>query len=79
MLVFEYKEPASSLRDGQRTRSLARSFSPAHCAMIMNGLVATVTLALVSSAAARTFTIYNQCPFTIWPAVRRHSLTDLNA
>ncbi|TFK94007.1 thaumatin-like protein [Polyporus arcularius HHB13444] len=40
----------------------------------MNGLVATVTLALVSSAAARTFTVYNQCPFTIWPAI----FTDLN-
>ncbi|KAI0710080.1 thaumatin-like protein [Earliella scabrosa] len=41
----------------------------------MNGLLATVTLALVSSAAARTFTVVNQCSFTIWPGM----FTDLNA
>jgi len=33
-------------------------------------VVSTVFL----SAAARTFTVYNACPFTIWPAV----FTDLN-
>ncbi|KAJ3556649.1 hypothetical protein NP233_g6777 [Leucocoprinus birnbaumii] len=32
------------------------------------------SLALASSAAARTFTVYNACPFTIWPAM----FTDLN-
>ncbi|TFK75743.1 thaumatin-like protein [Pluteus cervinus] len=31
-------------------------------------------LALISGAAARTFTVYNACPFTIWPAM----FTDLN-
>nr|ALA44964.1 thaumatin-like protein 2 [Moniliophthora perniciosa] len=30
--------------------------------------------AFLSSVAARTFTVYNACPFTIWPAV----FTDLN-
>ncbi|KAF9255160.1 Osmotin, thaumatin-like protein [Marasmius fiardii PR-910] len=30
---------------------------------------------LASSAAARTFTVYNACPFTIWPAM----FTDLHA
>ncbi|EAU84109.1 hypothetical protein CC1G_06971 [Coprinopsis cinerea okayama7 len=29
---------------------------------------------LASGAAARTFTVYNACPFTIWPAI----FTDLN-
>nr|ANC28052.1 thaumatin-like protein [Polyporus umbellatus] len=40
----------------------------------MKGLVAVVALALTASAAGRTFTVYNQCPFTIWPAI----FTDLN-
>ncbi|RXW23227.1 hypothetical protein EST38_g2625 [Candolleomyces aberdarensis] len=31
-------------------------------------------LVLASGAAARTFTVYNACPFTIWPAI----FTDLN-
>jgi len=31
-------------------------------------------LAFVAGAAARTFTVYNNCPFTIWPAM----FTDLN-
>ncbi|KAJ2922123.1 hypothetical protein H1R20_g14974, partial [Candolleomyces eurysporus] len=31
-------------------------------------------LILASGAAARTFTVYNACPFTIWPAI----FTDLN-
>ncbi|KAF4579576.1 hypothetical protein EYR40_000243 [Pleurotus pulmonarius] len=31
-------------------------------------------LALASAASARTFTVYNGCPFTIWPAM----FTDLN-
>ncbi|RDX57534.1 thaumatin-like protein [Polyporus arcularius HHB13444] len=39
------------------------------------GLVSTVTLAvLASSAAARTFTVVNKCPYTIWPAL----FTDSN-
>ncbi|KAG8854679.1 hypothetical protein FRB96_007364 [Tulasnella sp. 330] len=36
--------------------------------------VAASALVLASSAAARTFTVYNNCPFTIWPAL----FTDLN-
>ncbi|KAF5348842.1 hypothetical protein D9756_009712 [Leucocoprinus leucothites] len=32
------------------------------------------SLVLASGAAARTFTVYNACPFTIWPAI----FTDLN-
>ncbi|KAI0710077.1 thaumatin-like protein [Earliella scabrosa] len=36
----------------------------------MKGLaIVAANLALASSAAARTFTVYNQCPFTIWPAI----------
>jgi hypothetical protein len=31
-------------------------------------------LAFASLVAGRTFTVYNACPFTIWPAV----FTDLN-
>ena len=31
-------------------------------------------LALAAGASARTFTVYNNCPFTIWPAI----FTDLN-
>ncbi|CEL53131.1 Pathogenesis-related protein 5 OS=Arabidopsis thaliana GN=At1g75040 PE=1 SV=1 [Rhizoctonia solani AG-1 IB] len=34
-----------------------------------------VILAVAGSALARTFTVYNACPFTIWPAI----FTDLNA
>ncbi|KAI0743491.1 Osmotin thaumatin-like protein [Daedaleopsis nitida] len=40
----------------------------------MHGLVATVTLALVSSVTARTFTVVNKCTFTICPQL----YTDLN-
>ncbi|KAF6751109.1 thaumatin-like protein [Ephemerocybe angulata] len=32
------------------------------------------SLAFATGAAARTFTVYNKCPFTIWPAI----FTDLN-
>lgn len=32
----------------------------------MRSFVALVTVALASNAAARTFTVFNQCPFTIW-------------
>ena len=32
----------------------------------MKGLLAAVTLAFVANASARTFTVYNNCPFTIW-------------
>jgi hypothetical protein len=32
------------------------------------------TLVFASLVASRTFTVYNACPFTIWPAV----FTDLN-
>ncbi|KAH7326956.1 thaumatin [Rhizoctonia solani] len=34
----------------------------------------TLLFAFVGSALGRTFTVYNGCPFTIWPAV----FTDLN-
>ncbi|CAE6470644.1 unnamed protein product [Rhizoctonia solani] len=34
-----------------------------------------VLLAVAGSALGRTFTVYNACPFTIWPAI----FTDLNA
>ncbi|KAJ3544725.1 hypothetical protein NMY22_g2680 [Coprinellus aureogranulatus] len=34
----------------------------------------TTLLALALGAEARTFTVYNACPFTIWPAI----YTDLN-
>lgn len=37
-------------------------------------LSVTYTVALATLAASRTFTVYNACPFTIWPAV----FTDLN-
>lgn len=33
-----------------------------------------MTLAFVVTTSARTFTVFNQCPFTIWPAL----FTDLN-
>ncbi|CAE6368434.1 unnamed protein product [Rhizoctonia solani] len=36
---------------------------------------AAVILGVAGSALARTFTVYNACPFTIWPAI----FTDLNA
>ncbi|TFK29455.1 Osmotin, thaumatin-like protein [Coprinopsis marcescibilis] len=39
----------------------------------MKSIVASALL-LASGAAARTFTVYNACPFTIWPAI----FTDLN-
>jgi hypothetical protein len=35
---------------------------------------AAAILAFAATASARTFTVYNACPFTIWPAV----FTDLN-
>ncbi|KAI0787894.1 Osmotin thaumatin-like protein [Fomes fomentarius] len=35
----------------------------------MRGLAFTISLAFAATAAARTFTVYNQCPFTIWPAI----------
>ncbi|KEP50242.1 pathogenesis-related protein PR5K (thaumatin family) [Rhizoctonia solani 123E] len=34
-----------------------------------------ILLAVAGSALGRTFTVYNACPFTIWPAI----FTDLNA
>ncbi|KAF8964741.1 thaumatin-like protein [Flammula alnicola] len=34
----------------------------------------TTAITLATGAAARTFTVYNACPFTIWPAM----FTDLN-
>ncbi|KAJ3550540.1 hypothetical protein NM688_g5052 [Phlebia brevispora] len=40
----------------------------------MKTLSAFVTLVLAASASARTFTVYNGCPFTIWPAI----YTDLS-
>ncbi|KAI0776235.1 thaumatin [Trametes elegans] len=35
----------------------------------MKSFAAIAAAAFVSKAAARTFTVYNQCPFTIWPAM----------
>ncbi|KAI0787893.1 thaumatin [Fomes fomentarius] len=35
----------------------------------MKSLAIAVNLVLAASAAARTITVYNQCPFTIWPAI----------
>ncbi|KAH9927967.1 thaumatin-like protein [Epithele typhae] len=35
---------------------------------------ALVALAIAAGASARTFTVYNNCPFTIWPGM----FTDLN-
>ncbi|KAH9889413.1 thaumatin-like protein [Cubamyces lactineus] len=40
----------------------------------MKSFAAIVALALATTVSARTFTVYNQCPFTIWPAI----FTDLN-
>ncbi|KAJ8082247.1 hypothetical protein AAF712_001775 [Marasmius tenuissimus] len=41
----------------------------------MKLLAASISsIVLATGAAARTFTVYNACPFTIWPAV----FTDLN-
>lgn len=37
-------------------------------------LFIAASLAFLSGATARTFTVYNACPFTIWPAM----FTDLN-
>lgn len=34
---------------------------------------AVAALSLAAAAQARTFTVYNGCPFTIWPAM----FTDL--
>ncbi|KAG8935569.1 hypothetical protein FRC03_007486 [Tulasnella sp. 419] len=42
--------------------------------MVKSSVVAASLLGFAASAAARTFTVYNACPFTIWPAV----FTDLN-
>ncbi|KAH8102161.1 Osmotin thaumatin-like protein [Cristinia sonorae] len=38
-------------------------------------LTSLIPLALAATASARTFTVYNGCPFTIWPAL----FTDLHA
>ncbi len=35
----------------------------------MKSFVAATALAFISGAAARTFTVYNNCPFTIWYVV----------
>ncbi|KIP10799.1 hypothetical protein PHLGIDRAFT_115150 [Phlebiopsis gigantea 11061_1 CR5-6] len=40
----------------------------------MKASSAVLTFALAAVANARTFTVYNGCPFTIWPAM----FTDLN-
>jgi hypothetical protein len=32
--------------------------------------IAVDLLGVACSAAARTMTVYNNCPFTVWPAVR---------
>ncbi|KAI8978277.1 Osmotin thaumatin-like protein [Trametes punicea] len=40
----------------------------------MKGSFALMLAGLAAGATARTFTVYNQCPFTIWPAI----FTDLN-
>ncbi|KZT19042.1 thaumatin-like protein [Neolentinus lepideus HHB14362 ss-1] len=41
----------------------------------MKAFLTSATLSAVSLVSARTFTVYNHCPFTIWPAM----FTDLNA
>ncbi|KZT26175.1 thaumatin-like protein [Neolentinus lepideus HHB14362 ss-1] len=41
----------------------------------MKAFFVSAALSAVSFASARTFTVYNGCPFTIWPAM----FTDLNA
>ena len=35
----------------------------------MKSFTAAAALAFVSGAAARTFTVYNNCPYTIWYVV----------
>ncbi|KAI0828013.1 Osmotin thaumatin-like protein [Trametes gibbosa] len=40
----------------------------------MRSFVALVTVTLASKTVARTFTVFNNCPYTIWPAI----FTDLN-
>ncbi|KAF8878090.1 thaumatin-like protein [Infundibulicybe gibba] len=40
----------------------------------MKFFITASTLGFISAATARTFTVYNACPFTIWPAM----FTDLN-
>ncbi|KAI0629413.1 thaumatin-like protein [Trametes polyzona] len=35
----------------------------------MRRFTAVVTIAFASNAAARLFAVFNQCPFTIWPAI----------
>ncbi|KAI0329065.1 thaumatin-like protein [Cubamyces sp. BRFM 1775] len=46
-----------------------------HSHMLLTGASIVVTFALASTATAeRTFTIFNQCSYTIWPAI----FTDLN-
>ncbi|KAJ3492257.1 hypothetical protein NLI96_g154 [Meripilus lineatus] len=40
----------------------------------MKSLSVLIPLAIATAASARTFTVYNGCPFTIWPAM----FTDLN-
>ncbi|KAJ7443980.1 Osmotin thaumatin-like protein [Mycena galericulata] len=35
----------------------------------MKSFTAAVSLTMVSTVAARTLTVYNACPFTIWPAI----------
>ncbi|KZS95194.1 Osmotin, thaumatin-like protein [Sistotremastrum niveocremeum HHB9708] len=43
--------------------------------MISIGSVVLLLLGAAAKSSARTFTVYNGCPFTIWPAM----FTDLNA
>ncbi|EPQ51357.1 thaumatin-like protein [Gloeophyllum trabeum ATCC 11539] len=40
----------------------------------MKAFLATVTLAVVAGASARTFTVKNNCAYTVWPAI----FTDKN-
>jgi len=40
----------------------------------MKSLSLAISAAYLSGVAGRTFTVYNACPFTIWPAI----FTDLN-
>ena len=50
----------------QGEASFNRTNSPSKTFYEMKTLSAIVALALSASATARTFTVYNGCPFTIW-------------
>ena len=57
-------------KGGNIDRGLQWTSSPLFCysqlTVTMKSFTAAAALAFVSGAAARTFTVYNNCPFTIW-------------